>query len=204
VSSSRQRETGQWRAKRWLCFGRDAEIECLVRALLPETVGFPGVTMVVLTGPHGIGKTTLMNAFGYRVSSRCALNQIGYNVCLFHNPSSCHNIAEPLSAWKSILRQAIHRVALLGRLQLDGTIVDHTDLRGWFLPSLEELLIVMPPELQAMKPLLGDVGIIDAMPDSEQTAGLTSEQRLLALGELLVELLMVFSQRRARRVVLIL
>ncbi len=160
--------------------------------------------MLVLTGPHGIGKTTLMNAFDCEVSSRCVLNPNGYKVCLFHNPPTSHNIAEPLSAWKSILCQAIHRVALSGRLQSDGAVVDVADLRGGFLHSLEYLLIGLSSEFQATKPLLGDVGIIATMPDSEQTASLTSEERLSALGDLLAELLIAFSRQKARRVVLIL
>jgi hypothetical protein len=212
VPSSRQCETGQWRAKRLLCFGRETEVECLFRTLLPEmtkdgdsaTVGSPGIPMLVLTGPHGIGKTTLINAFDCAVSTRCVLNPNGCKVCLFHNPPSSHSIAEPLSAWKSILCQAIHRMVLSRRLESDGAVVDDKDLRGGFLQNLDNLLVDMPPELQSMKPLLGDVGIIAAMLDSEQSATLTGEQRLSALGDLLIELLMAFSRQRARRVVLIL
>jgi hypothetical protein len=188
-------------------------MECLFRTLLPEmtkdgdsaTVGSPGIPMLVLTGPHGIGKTTLMNAFDCEVSMRCVLNPNGCKVCWFHNPPTSHSIVEPLSAWKSILCQAIHRMALSRRLESDGAVVDDKDLRGGgFLQSLEELLIGLPPELQAMKPLLGDLGIIDAMPDSEQTLEMTSEQRLSALSSLLVELLMAFSRKRTRRMILIL
>jgi hypothetical protein len=78
------------------------------------------------------------------------------------------------------------------------------NLRGAYLQSLDNLLAGVSPPLRAMKPLLGDVGIIDTMPDNEQTAGLTGGDRLSALSELLVELLMAFSRLKTWRVVLIL
>jgi hypothetical protein len=192
-----------------MCFGRDAEMECLLRTLLPQitmdsefaAVGSSGIPMLVLTGPPGIGKTSLMNAFAREMSKQ---SQSQTNVCAFHNSPDRYHTAGPLSAWKSILCQAINRMTLSSGLNSAGTFVDDTTLCSGFLQSLEDLLVGMSPELQAMKPLLGDVDIIVAMPDSEQTATLTAEERLSALGNLLVELLLAFARLKPRRVALIL
>jgi class 3 adenylate cyclase len=208
---SSQCETGKSRAESWSCFGRDAEIEKLFCLLLPESAHSSsssttssGVTMMVLTGPHGIGKTTLMNAFDRKVSTRRLLNQSRCNVCVFHNPPSSHSTAEPFSAWKPIICRAIQRFALSSRLEVDGAFIDGSNLRGVYLQSLDSLLNDLSPELREMKPLLGDVGIIDAMPDNEQTEGMARSDRLATLGDLLIELLLHFSKSRGWRLLIML
>jgi hypothetical protein len=69
---------------------------------------------------------------------------------------------------------------------------------------LDSLLNDLSPELREMKPLLGDVGIIDAMPDNEQTVDMVRSDRLATLGDLLIELLLHFSKSRGWRLLIIL
>ena len=183
-----------------VCFGREKELARLSALLLPEFSEMGSVTystsshvaMAVLTGQNGIGKSTLISAFNNIISSRKFVGFGRSNVSVFHDTTSSFTTDLPLSAWRPVLRQMVQLLEdahpATGSMSSEASKGDFAD--GSYLQNLEALMARLTAELGISK---------ETPPDLE----LSMPQKLAALGEQIVDLVLAFADKTGNRVVIV-
>jgi hypothetical protein len=145
-----------------------------------------------IVGPHGIGKTALLNLFQDQLT--LLQGKRGYNIQVFRHRVGYINSSAPFSAWKCMIIHEMFYVAQwwyankADEETRKNTVVTFNELGK----GLEYILSLLSPELLELRPLLCDVGLHPPMPDTEATALLRGTLRLYRTADLLAGILEQF------------
>jgi class 3 adenylate cyclase len=206
--------------------GRTADIEKVARLLFPTvegdrfTVEFMaavdggGLTsqakfditqptrLVGVVGAHGIGKTSLLDFF--QDHSVRLLQSGGHNIQVFRHRVGYINSSSPFSAWMCMV---IHEMFYVAQWWYANNATEET--RNYTVSfndigkGLEYICSQLDPDMQALMPLLCDIGLHPPLPDTEATAPLKGTRRLYRTGDLLAAIIQQFPKITGKLAVMI-
>ena len=142
--------------------------------------------LVGLVGPHGIGKTALLDLFQDQLIKLSTADP-AYNIQVFRHRIGYINSSAPFSAWMCMLFHmmfylALHYVAHEADDETRAnTVVGFNNLSI----GIEYVFRKLSPQLQRLRPLLCDVGMLPPEPDNEHTVRLKGTERLYRTADLL-------------------
>ena len=162
-----------------------------------------GTMLTAIIGPHGIGKTTFLTAFGEKVRIMARQNR-SCNVTILKTKSKSSN-AERFSVWKSVVRSMLSELALYtpqyesiaGEVKFKSFTGDVEEGANF---AIEKLL----PEMQCLKPLLGAINIIGKMEDTQETKMLTGTAKIAKIAELLCAVIQVYTKTTEKMAIVLL
>jgi hypothetical protein len=148
--------------------------------------------LVGIVGPHGIGKTALLDLFQDQLTR--LQDKRSYNIQVFRHRVGYINSSSPFSAWMCMIIHEMFYVAqwwyanVADEETRTNTVVTFNEIGK----GMEYILQQLSPELQELRPLLCDIGLHPPIPDTEATALLKGTARLYRTADLLAGFLEQF------------
>ncbi len=157
---------------------------------------------------EGLGKSALVSALSQQLFSTVN-GDVANNIHLFKSRHNSFQLALPFNAWKPIIREMLTRIyhVICLRTQSSSPIpgnsplttplpsrkpknrrslvagVSHTE--SDITAAVDYTLSMLTPELQSLRPLLGDLGILKADTEAIEALGLSNAEKLSKSCELL-------------------